>query len=65
MGVEGTDLVDRGHRFVILRHSNAAAAQVLASFNAASIALSRSVFPEADETNPPDDAPYVSFALTL
>ena len=33
--------------------------------NAASIAFSRAVFPEADETNPPDDAPYVSFVLTL
>jgi GNAT superfamily N-acetyltransferase len=33
--------------------------------NAASIAFSRAVFPEADETNPPDDAPYVSFALSL
>jgi hypothetical protein len=33
--------------------------------NAASIAFSRAVIPEADETNPPDDAPYVSFALSL
>ena len=33
--------------------------------NAASIAFSRAVFPEADETKPPHDAPYVSFALSL
>ena len=33
--------------------------------NAASIAFSRVAFPEADETNPPDDAPDVSFALSL
>ncbi len=33
--------------------------------NLTSIAFSRSVFPEADETYPPEDRPYVSFALAL
>jgi N-acetylglutamate synthase-like GNAT family acetyltransferase len=33
--------------------------------NFASIAFSRSVFPEADETVPPEDRPYVSFVLSL
>ena len=33
--------------------------------NLTSIAFSRSVFPEADETYPPEDKPYVSFALGL
>jgi GNAT superfamily N-acetyltransferase len=33
--------------------------------NRPSIAFSRAVFPEADETQPPEDAPYVSFLLDL
>ena len=33
--------------------------------NLGSIAFSRSAFPEADETHPPEDKPYVSFALGL
>lgn len=33
--------------------------------NQPSIAFSRQVFPEADETYPPEDAPYVAFTLTL
>lgn len=33
--------------------------------NAASIAFSRLVFPEADETQPPEDRPYVEFLLAL
>ena len=33
--------------------------------NRASIEFSRNVFPEADETQPPEDDPYVSFALAL
>lgn len=33
--------------------------------NVQSIALSRSKFPEADETNPPEDQPYVAFTLWL
>lgn len=33
--------------------------------NLTSIGFSRSVFPEADETYPPEDKPYVSFALGL
>ncbi len=33
--------------------------------NRPSIEFSRSVFPEADETQPPEDDPYVSFALAL
>lgn len=33
--------------------------------NAASIAFSRLVFPEADETQPPEDRPYVQFLLGL
>ena len=33
--------------------------------NLASVAFSRSVFPEADETYPPDDRPYAAFSLTL
>jgi ribosomal protein S18 acetylase RimI-like enzyme len=33
--------------------------------NAQSIAFSRSVFSEADETQPPEDKPYVSFVLGL
>ncbi len=33
--------------------------------NRPSIEFSRRVFPEADETQPPEDKPYVSFALTL
>lgn len=33
--------------------------------NAASIAFSRNVFPEADETQPPDDQPYVCFIVGL
>jgi ribosomal protein S18 acetylase RimI-like enzyme len=33
--------------------------------NSQSIALSRNKFPEADETYPPEDKPYVSFTLWL
>jgi RimJ/RimL family protein N-acetyltransferase len=33
--------------------------------NHASILFSRNVFPEADETSPPEDKPYVAFTLTL
>jgi len=33
--------------------------------NRSSIQFSRNVFPEADETQPPEDHPYVSFALAL
>jgi ribosomal protein S18 acetylase RimI-like enzyme len=33
--------------------------------NLASISFSRSVFPEADETYPPEDRPYVRFVLSL
>ena len=33
--------------------------------NHASIAFSRRAFPEADETYPPEDKPYVSFTLNL
>ncbi len=33
--------------------------------NAASIAFSRSVFPEADESSPPEDVPYIRFDLGL
>ncbi len=33
--------------------------------NRPSIEFSRNVFPEADETQPPEDDPYVSFALAL
>ena len=33
--------------------------------NLASITFSRSVFPDAYETYPPDDAPYASFTLSL
>jgi ribosomal protein S18 acetylase RimI-like enzyme len=33
--------------------------------NSQSIALSRTKFPEADETYPPEDKPYVSFTLWL
>ena len=33
--------------------------------NLASIAFSRTVFPEADETYPPEDKPYASFVLSL
>lgn len=33
--------------------------------NHPSIAFSRKVFPDADETYPPDDAPYVAFTLIL
>jgi ribosomal protein S18 acetylase RimI-like enzyme len=33
--------------------------------NHASVAFSRSVFPEADETYPPEDRPYAAFSLTL
>lgn len=33
--------------------------------NAASLAFSRSVFPEADELQPPEDRPYVKFVLGL
>jgi len=33
--------------------------------NRPSIAFSRAVFPEADETQSPEDAPYVSFVLDL
>ncbi|MEP1123598.1 MAG: GNAT family N-acetyltransferase [Ilumatobacter sp.] len=33
--------------------------------NRPSIEFSRNVFPEADETQPPEDDPYVSFALVL
>ena len=29
------------------------------------IFFSRNVFPEADETSPPEDRPYVAFTLTL
>lgn len=33
--------------------------------NAASLAFSQSVFPEADESSPPEDDPYVRFVLGL
>lgn len=33
--------------------------------NRSSIQFSRNVFPEADETQPPEDHPYVSFARAL
>ena len=33
--------------------------------NTASIAFSRSMFPEADESYPPEDRPYVQFVLAL
>lgn len=33
--------------------------------NLASVAFSRSVFPEVDETYPPEDRPYAAFSLTL
>ncbi len=33
--------------------------------NLGSVAFSRSVFPEADETYPPEDRPYAAFSLTL
>lgn len=33
--------------------------------NAASLAFSRSVFPDADESSPPEDDPYVRFVLGL
>lgn len=33
--------------------------------NRASIEFSRNVFPEADETQPPEDRPYISFAMNL
>lgn len=33
--------------------------------NLASVAFSRTVFPEADETYPPEDRPYASFVLTM
>ena len=33
--------------------------------NLASIAFSRTVFPEAHETYPPEDKPYASFVLSL
>ncbi len=33
--------------------------------NRQSIEFSRSLFPEADETQPPEDRPYISFALGL
>ncbi len=33
--------------------------------NLASVAFSRSVFPEVDETYPPEDRPYAAFTLTL
>ena len=38
---------------------------LVAPRNAASLAFSRAVFPEADETYPPEDHPYVSFVLDL
>lgn len=33
--------------------------------NAASVAFRRSVFPDADESSPPEDDPYVRFVLGL
>ncbi len=33
--------------------------------NAASLAFSRSVFPDADETSPPEDKPYLAFIVHL
>ena len=33
--------------------------------NLASIAFSRTVFPEAHKTYPPEDKPYASFVLSL
>jgi hypothetical protein len=33
--------------------------------NQASMLFSREGFPEADETSPPEDKPYVAFTLTL
>lgn len=33
--------------------------------NTASLAFSRSVFPDADESSPPEDDPYVRFVLGL
>lgn len=33
--------------------------------NAASVWFSRTAFPEADETSPPEDRPYLAYTLTL
>ena len=33
--------------------------------NAASLGFSRSVFPDADETSPPEDKPYIAFTVHL
>jgi hypothetical protein len=33
--------------------------------NLTSVAFSRSVFPKANETHPPEDRPYAAFSLTL
>lgn len=38
---------------------------LVAPANDASLRFSRSVFPEADETYPPEDRPYASFLLAL
>lgn len=38
---------------------------LVAPRNAASLSFSRKVFPEADETLPPEDRPYVRFQLSL
>ncbi len=52
--------------FVALQASGTESVKWLAHpRNVQSIALSRSKFPEADETNPPEDQPYVAFTLWL
>ena len=33
--------------------------------NSAAVAFSREVFPEAEETYPPEDRPYAAFSLAL
>jgi N-acetylglutamate synthase-like GNAT family acetyltransferase len=50
------DIRDRGGRTVTwLVHPS----------NAASVWFSRTAFPEADQTSPPEDRPYLSYTLTI
>lgn len=49
----------------IQRRGTATVSWLVHPDNAASLAISRSVFPDADETSPPEDRPYIAFTLHL
>ena len=49
----------------IRRHGGRTVAWLVHPTNSASVAFSRRTFPDADETSPPDEKPYLAFTLYL